>query len=96
MTARKTYPDDLCEFSASGDVCKKDGSKLMGGSGWERTFHLAQIFIPESAASLLGGKHVKMTRRAHLLTLAWLKILERNAHEKYCQQPESHESLTMW
>ena len=51
----------------------------MGGSGWERMFHLAKIFTLGVVASLLGGKHVKRTRRAYLLTSAWLEILTRNA-----------------
>jgi hypothetical protein len=59
-------------------------------------FHLAKIFIPGVATSLLGGKHVKRTRQAYLLTLAWLEILRRHAYDKYCQQPGPHESFEMW
>ena len=79
------------------EMCTQEaGGKLMGGSGWERMFHLAKIFTPGVAASLLGGKHVKRTRQAYLLTLAWLEILRRNAYEKYCQQPGSHDSFEVW
>ena len=67
------------------------GRKLMGGSGWERRFHLPKIFTPGVAASILGCKQVKRTR----LTLAWLEILKRNTYEKYCRQPGPQESLAM-
>ena len=79
------------------EMCTQEaGGKLMGGSGWERMFHLAKIFTSGVAASLLGGKHVKRTRQAYLLTLAWLEILRKNAYDKYCQQPGPHESFEMW
>ncbi|MES9879344.1 MAG: hypothetical protein ABW185_00490 [Sedimenticola sp.] len=79
------------------EMCTQEaGGKLMGGSGWERMFHLANIFTPGVAASLLGGKHVKRTRQAYLLTLAWLEILRRHAYDKYCQQHGPHETLDMW
>ena len=79
------------------EMCTQEaGGKLMGGSGWERMFHLAKIFTPGVAASLLGGKHVKRTRQAYLLTLAWLEILRRRAYEEYCQQPGPHKSFEMW
>ena len=38
------------------------GRKLLAGSGWERKFSLAKVFIPGVAASLFGGSHVKRTR----------------------------------
>lgn len=77
-------------------MCTQEtGGKLLGGSGWERMFHLSKIFTPGVVASLLGGKHVKRTRQAYLLTLAWLEILRRHAYDKYCQQPGPHESFEM-
>ena len=63
---------------------QKAGVKLLGGSGWEQSFHLEKIFTPGVAASLLGGKYIKRTRHAYLLTLSCLEILRRDAYDKYC------------
>ena len=52
------------------------GGKLLSGSGWDRMFSLAKIYITGIASSLLAGKHVKRTRYAYNLTLAWLHILK--------------------
>ena len=73
------------------------GGKLLAGSGWERMFSLAKIVTPGIATSLLGGKHVKRTRYAYQLTLAWLHILKLQAYRSYCQDNYGpHESLDMW
>jgi len=78
------------------EMCTQEaGGKLMGGSGWERMFHLAKIFTPGVAASLLCGKHVKRTRQAYLLTLSWLEVLRRHAYDKYCKQPRPHVSFEL-
>ncbi|KAL8588046.1 hypothetical protein ACOMHN_061212 [Nucella lapillus] len=60
------------------------GGKLLAGSGWDRMFCLSKIYETGVAASLLGGKHVKHTRHAYHLTLAWLHLLEIEAYEEYC------------
>ncbi|KAL8589292.1 hypothetical protein ACOMHN_039935 [Nucella lapillus] len=60
------------------------GGKLLAGSGWDRMFCLSKIYETGVAASLLGGKHVKRTRHAYHLTLAWLHLLEIEAYEEYC------------
>ena len=79
------------------EMCAQEaGGKSMSSSGWEQMFHLQNIFTPGVAACLLGGKHVKRTRQAYLITLAWLEIQKRNAYEKYCQQPGPQESLAVW
>lgn len=76
--------------------CQEAGGKLMGGSGWERMFVLADIFKPGVASSLLGGKHVKRTRTPYLLTLAWLDILRENAYTEYCKLNVIHDSFEAW
>jgi len=58
--------------------------RLLAGSGWERMFSIANIFTPGVATSLLGGKHIKRTRYAYQLTLAWLNTLRIQAYDKYC------------
>ncbi|XP_076158119.1 uncharacterized protein LOC143140875 [Alosa pseudoharengus] len=73
------------------------GGKLLAGSGWDRMFALAKIFNTGVAASLLSGKHVKRTRYAYQLTLAWLHVLKIQAYEGYCQEGYGpHESMEMW
>ena len=73
------------------------GGKLLSGSGWERMFSLANIFTSGVAASLLSGKHVKRTRYAYQLTLAWLHVLEIQAYEEYCHETQGPPmSFEMW
>ena len=73
------------------------GGKLLAVSGWDRMFALAKIFNTGVAASLLSGKHVKRTRYAYQLTLAWILVLKLQAYEEYCQEGyEPHESMEMW
>lgn len=73
------------------------GGKLLAGSGWERMFHHAKIFTSGVAASLLGGKHIKRTRYAYQLTLAWLHVLEIQAYQEFCRQSSGpHIAFEMW
>ena len=73
------------------------GGKLLGGSGWERMFSLAKVFTPGVAVSLLAGKHVKRTRYAYQLTLAWLHVLKVQAYDEYCHEGYGpHVTLEMW
>ena len=73
------------------------GGSLLAGSGWERMFTQAKIFTPGVSASLLGGKHVKRTRYAYQLTLAWLHMLKLQAYAEYCQLIWGpHETMEMW
>ena len=46
-------------------------------------FYMAEIFTPGVAKSLLGGKHIKRTRQADLLTITWIHILETDAYQQY-------------
>ena len=71
------------------------GGKLLGGSGWERMFHLANIFTPGVSASLLGDKHVRRTRNVHFITLVWLELLRQRAYDTYCQWIGPHD-LHKW
>ena len=59
------------------------GGKLLAGSGWDNMFSQSKIFNSGVAASLLGGKHVKRTRYAYHLTLAWLHIMQTEAYTEY-------------
>ena len=59
------------------------GGQLMNGSGWENMFHMAGIFPPGVAKSLLGGSHIKRTRTIYMLTVVWLHILEDQAYQQY-------------
>ncbi|KAJ8387599.1 hypothetical protein AAFF_G00152950 [Aldrovandia affinis] len=73
------------------------GGKLLAGSGWDRMFTQANIFNTGVAASLLGGKHVKRTRYAYQLTLAWLHVLKEQAYDEYCREGYGpHETMEMW
>jgi len=73
------------------------GGKLLAGSGWERMFSIANIFTPGVGSSLLGGKHVKRTRYAYQLTLAWLNTLRIQAYDEYCHDGYGpHEPIEMW
>ena len=62
------------------------GGVILAGSGWESVFTASNIFTTGVAASLLGGKHVKRTRNAYHLTLAWLHILECQAYSAYMEE----------
>jgi hypothetical protein len=100
-----TYPE---EFGESKIVCfmgllhvemaaQECTGKLLAGSGWERMFQSANIFTPGVASSLLGGKHVKRTRYAHQLTLAWIHILKTKAYEDFCNTSQRpNPSFQMW
>ena len=47
--------------------------------------------------SLLAGKHVKRTRYAYQLTLAWLHVLKVQAYDHYCRNGLGpHEPMEMW
>ena len=60
-------------------------------------FSIANIFTPGVATSLLGGKHVKRTRYAYQLTLAWLNTLRIQAYDEYCHDGYGpHEPIEMW
>ena len=73
------------------------GGSLLAGSGWDRMFTQAKIFTPGVSASLLGGKHVKLTRYAYQLTLAWLHMLKLQAYAEHCQLVWGpHETMEMW
>lgn len=73
------------------------GGKLLAGSGWERMFSMAKIFTTGVASSLLAGKHIKRTRYAYHLTLAWLHVLELQAYNAYCHDGYGpHEPIEMW
>ena len=72
------------------EMCAQEvGGKLLGGSGWERMFHLVKIFTP-------GGKHVKRMRDGYLITLVWLELLRQRAYDTYCQSIGPHEPLDKW
>ena len=99
------YPDEVGESKM---VCvmgflhiemasQECGGKLLVGSGWERMFILAKVFTPGVATSLLGGKHVKRTRYAYQLTLAFIHVLRITAYKDYCQENYGpNESIEMW
>ena len=73
------------------------GGKLLSGSGWDRMFTLANVFTTGVSASLLGGKHVKRTRYAYQLTLAWLHVLKMQAYDEYCHEGYGpHEPMDIW
>ena len=55
-----------------------------------------KIFTPGISASLLGGKHVKMTRNAYLISLVWMELLRQRAYDTYCQSVGPHEPLNKW
>ena len=56
-----------------------------------------KVFTFGIARSLLVGKHVKRTRYAYQLTLAWLHVLKVKAYNEYCQEEWGpHESVEMW
>ena len=58
---------------------------------------MAEIFTPGVAKSLLGGKHIKRTRQAYLLTIAWIHILETNAYQQYLDSSIApYEPLEIW
>ena len=59
-------------------------------------FSIANVFTPGVAASLIGGKHVKRTRCAYQLTLAWLNTLRMQAYDEYCHDGYGpHEPIEM-
>ena len=60
--------------------------KLLAGSGWDRMFNLAKIYLPGIASSLLGGHHVKRSRYAYQLTLAWLHTMKHLAYHDNCKK----------
>ncbi|KAL8609400.1 hypothetical protein ACOMHN_019890 [Nucella lapillus] len=72
------------------------GGKLLAASGWERMFSMANIFLSGVTASLLGGKHVKRTRYAYHLTLAFLHVLKLRAYKEYCTGYGPHEPTDVW
>ena len=73
------------------------GGKLLAGSDWDSMFSLAKIFTTGIASSLLAGKHVKRTRYAYQLTLAWLHVLKLQAYDEYCREGYGpHEPIEMW
>ena len=73
------------------------GGKLLTGSGWDQMFSLAGIFTTGIATSLLAGEHVKRTRYAYQLTLAWLHVLKVQAYNHYCRDSYGrHEPMEMW
>ena len=73
------------------------GGKLLTGSGWDRMFSLDGTFTIGIATSLLAGKHVKRTRYAYQLTLAWLHVLKVQAYDHYCRDGYGpHEPMEMW
>ena len=73
------------------------GGKLLAGSGWDSMFSLAKIFTTGIASSLLAGKHVKCTRYAYQLTLAWLHVLKLQAYDESCRKGYGpHEPIEMW
>ena len=79
------------------EMCLQEvGGKILGGSGWEQIFCKAGIFTSGVAASLLGGKHVKRTRSAYLLTLSWLEIMKQTCYDKYCEDFGPHETIQAW
>ena len=99
------YPNEVSESKM---VCFMDflhiemtsqdcGGKLLTGSGWDRMFSLAGIFTTGIATSLLAGKHVKRTRYAYQLTLAWLHVLKVQTYDHYCRDGYGpHEPMEMW
>ena len=99
------YPDEVGESKM---VCfmgflriemksQECGGKLLDGSSWDQMFSLANVFTTGVAASLLGGKHVKRTWYAYLLTLAWLYELKAQAYDKYCGEGYGpHEPMEIW
>ena len=95
------YPNEVGE-SKMGFLCNEMtsqdcGGKLLTGSGWDRMFSLAGIFTTCIATSLLAGKHVKRTRYAYQLTLAWLHVLKLQAYDHYCRDGYGpHEPMEMW
>ena len=62
---------------------QEEGGKILGGSGWEQMFHKAGLFSSGVPVSLLGGKHVKRTRSAHLLTLVWLEVMKHIGYDQF-------------
>ena len=71
--------------------------KLLTGSDWDRMFSLAGIFTTSIATSLLAGTHVKRTRYAYQLTLAWFHVLKVQAYDHYCRDVYwLHEPMEMW
>lgn len=103
--AQKLFPEDLGEdkfvcmlgMLHTEMVLQECGGQLMGGSGWETMFHMVGIFPPGVAKSLLGGHHIKRTRQAYNLTVAWLHILEDRAYHHYLDGNISpHEPFEIW
>ena len=79
------------------EMCmQEEGGKILGGSGWEQMFHKAGLFSSGVAVSLLGGKHVKRTRSAHLLTLVWLEVMKYIGYDQYCKVFGPHETIQAW
>ena len=77
------------------------GGVLLAGSGWEQLFITSNVYTSGVAASLLGGKHVKRTRHAYHLTLAWIHILESKAYADYLHETvrnpyDVYESMEAW
>ena len=73
------------------------GGKLLAGSGWQRIFVQLQVFTNSTAKSLLGGTHVKRTRYAYHLTLAFLHELKLEAYNEYLDASIGpHEPIDIW
>ena len=99
------YPDEVGEskmvcfmgFLHVEMVSQDCGGNLLAGSGWDRMFFQAKVFTSGVTVSILGGKHVKRTRYAYQLTLAWLHALRVQAYNEYCQEEWGpHVSMEMW
>jgi len=71
--------------------------KFLADSGWDKLFTLGKVTTPGVAKSFLGGSHVKRTRHAYHLTLAFLNMMKIQAYEEYCSDGYGpHESIEMW
>ena len=103
--AQKLFSDDVGEdkfvcmlgMLHTEMVLQECGGQLMGGSGWENMFHMAGIFPPGVSNSLLGGSHIKRTRHAYMLTVAWIHILEQRSYQDYLQRSIApYEPFEIW
>ena len=79
------------------EMCLQEvGGKILGGSGWEQMFCKSGLHTPGVASSLLGGKFVKRTRSAYLLTLAWLEVMKNLCYNESCKEIGPHEPIQAW
>ena len=68
----------------------------MKGSGWVSALTAAGVASSGVAESFLKVSHVTRARHAHQVTAAALYILQRQAFDKYAENPEHRLSFVQW